>query len=456
MAQKAKSVYVCRDCGYQSPKWSGKCPECGAWNTMDEEIIAPAVGASKAKAAVFQKLSASPVNEISIENEHRYISGIKELDRVLGGGIVKGSVVLLSGEPGIGKSTILLQMCGKIANELNILYVSGEESSRQIKLRAQRLGVNNPKLFVMSENSAEDICEYVRSAKPDLVMIDSIQTMNITELNTSSGSISQVRECTNLFLRTAKFLDIPFFIVGHVNKDGGIAGPKVMEHIVDAVLYFEGDRNYSYRILRATKNRFGSTNEIGVFEMRDSGLCEVTNPSEMLLSGRMKDVSGTCVACTVEGTRPILAEIQGLVCVTGFGTPRRMATGFDYNRMNLILAVLEKRLGFVFANLDVYLNVVGGLRLDEPATDLSVAMALVSGLKDMPISERCAVFGEVGLSGELRAVPHAAERIKEAQRLGFTKCVFPKSCLKQFDPSGIDIELMPVSSLKGAIAAVFC
>ena len=455
MAAKVKTVYVCSECGYESPKWSGKCPECEAWNTMVEQIVeSKAISTNLPRSLA--SLTASPVTEISLENEHRYISGIAELDRVLGGGIVKGSVVLLSGEPGIGKSTILLQMCGKIAGNYNILYVSGEESSRQLKVRAQRLNVNNGNLLVMAENEAEAICEYIHSNKPDIVMIDSIQTMCIKELNSSAGSISQVRECTNLFMRTAKQLDIPVFIVGHVNKDGGIAGPKVMEHIVDAVLYFEGDRNYAYRILRATKNRFGSTNEIGVFEMRDTGLCEVPNPSEMLLSGRMANVSGNCIACTMEGTRPILAEIQGLVSVTGFGTPRRMATGFDYNRMNLILAVLEKRLGFYFSNQDVYLNVVGGLRLDEPATDLSVALTLVSGLKDLTIGDGITAFGEVGLSGELRSVPHASERIKEAERLGFKKCIFPQSCLKQIDASNFNIELVSVRSLKEAVAAAFC
>lgn len=453
MSAKTKSVYVCSECGYSSPKWTGKCPECSEWNTMQEQIAEVSSKVSFSKPLT--SISASPVTEISIENEHRYLSGIKELDRVLGGGIVKGSVVLLSGEPGIGKSTILLQLCGKIAGNYNILYASGEESSRQLKLRAGRLGVNNPNLLVMAENDAEAICEYINTNKPDLVMIDSIQTMCIPELNSSAGSVSQVRESTNILMRTAKHLDIPVFIVGHVNKDGGIAGPKVMEHIVDAVLYFEGDRNYSYRILRATKNRFGSTNEIGVFEMRDNGLCEVPNPSEMLLSGRMANVSGTAIACTMEGTRPILAEIQGLVSVTGFGTPRRMATGFDYNRMNLILAVLEKRLGFYFSNLDVYLNIVGGLKLDEPATDLSVALALVSGLKDLSLPEDTAVFGEIGLAGELRSVPHAAERIREAQRLGFRRCVFPSSCLKQIDTSGFSIELVSVRSLKEAVATVF-
>lgn len=454
MATKSKSVYVCSGCGYISPKWMGKCPDCGEWNTMEEQLSISDTPFLKA-APLIRTATASPVTQIDIENEHRYNCGISELDRVLGGGIVKGSVILLSGEPGIGKSTILLQICGKIAGNFGILYVSGEESARQIKLRAQRLGVSNEKLFIMADNDAESICEYIKTNKPDIVMIDSIQTMNISELSTSSGSISQVRECTNLFMRTAKAMDIPIFIVGHVNKDGGIAGPKVMEHIVDAVLYFEGDQNYSYRILRATKNRFGSTNEIGVFEMGDDGLHEVENPSSMLLSGRVKNVSGTCVACTLEGTRPILAEIQGLVCATGFGNPRRMSTGFDYNRMNLILAVLEKRMGFFYANLDVYLNIVGGLRLDEPATDLSVALSLVSGLKDIPIGDDIAAFGEIGLSGEIRSVSHAADRIKEAERLGFGRVVFPESCLKQINASAFKIKLIPVRNLREAIVNIF-
>lgn len=449
---KPKTAYVCRECGYSSPKWSGRCPECGEWNTMDEQIATPV---SANVSAVAHTLNVSAVTDISIENEHRYLSGITELDRVLGGGIVKGSVVLLSGEPGIGKSTILLQICGKIAGNYNILYVSGEESSRQLKLRAQRLNVNNENLMVMAGTDAQLISEYIKTAKPDIVMIDSIQTMCIQELNSTSGSISQVRECTNLFLRTAKSLDIPVIIVGHVNKDGGIAGPKVMEHIVDAVLYFEGDRNYAYRILRATKNRYGSTNEIGVFEMREDGLCEVPNPSEMLLSGRVNNVSGTCIAATMEGTRPILAEIQALVSTTGFGTPRRMSTGFDYNRMNLILAVLEKRLGFFYSNLDVYLNIVGGLRLDEPAADLAVALALVSGLKDIPTDQNTVAFGEIGLSGELRSVPHTAERIREAQRLGFTRCIIPAAAKKQISTIKFDIEIVTATTLRGAVKAIF-
>lgn len=454
MASKIRTSFVCTECGYTCPKSWGKCPECGAWNSMVEQVSTP-IETSKKNTFLGKLATASSVNSIDIENEHRYLCGISELDRVLGGGIVKGSVILLSGEPGIGKSTILLQICGKIARDFNILYVSGEESSRQIKLRAQRLGVSNENLMIMSDNDAEAICEYIKTNKPNIVMIDSIQTMNLSELNTSSGSISQVRECTNLFMHTAKSLDIPIFIVGHVNKDGGIAGPKVMEHIVDAVLYFEGDHNYSYRILRATKNRFGSTNEIGVFDMQDDGLHEVLNPSEMLLSDRTTDVSGTCIVSSMEGTRPILAEIQGLVCATGFGNPRRMSTGFDYNRLNLILAVLEKRMGFYFSNVDVYLNIVGGLRLDEPATDLAVALSLVSALKDMPIDSQTVVFGEVGLSGEIRSVPHIVDRIKEAERLGFNKAIIPANSLKQIGKNIFSIEIISVRNLRDAITAVF-
>ncbi|MCI8360825.1 MAG: DNA repair protein RadA, partial [Clostridiales bacterium] len=425
---KTKTVYVCSACGYENPKWSGRCPACGEWNTMNEELPAPAAPLSH---ALRRTAAAAPLAEIDIVDEHRYHTGIGELDRVLGGGIVKGSVVLLSGDPGIGKSTILLQICGQLDPAYQILYVSGEESARQLKLRAQRLHVNNPSLMIMAETDVQAVAEYIRSTKPDLVMIDSIQTMNLTDMNSSPGSVSQVRECTNLLMRTGKELDLPVIIVGHVNKDGAIAGPKVMEHIVDAVLYFEGDRNHSYRILRAIKNRYGSTNEIGVFEMLESGLHEVENPSGAMLSGRMSSVSGSCIACVLEGSRPILAEVQGLVTASGFGNPRRMATGFDHNRMNLLLAVLEKRSGYFFANLDAYLNVVGGLRLDEPAADLAVALALVSGLKDKPIPDDVVAFGEIGLSGELRSVGRASARVVEAARLGFGRCLLPLSSAKQ-------------------------
>lgn len=452
MANKAKTVYICNECGYESPKWTGKCSGCGAWNSMTETLVSP-ISVTSVSSKITTS-SAKPLSAISLSDEPRYITEISELDRVLGGGIVKGSVILLSGDPGIGKSTILLQICNALQDRLNILYVSGEESAMQIRMRAERLGVDSDSLSVMTETDTLGICEYIRSSKPDLVMIDSIQTMHISELSSSSGSIVQVRESTNLLLKVGKELGIPVFIVGHVNKGGDIAGPKVMEHIVDTVLYFEGERNQAYRILRSIKNRFGSTNEIGVFEMTETGLIEVENPSAMLLSGRMPDVSGDCVTCVMEGTRPILAEVQGLVTASGFGNARRTATGFDYNRLNLLLAVLEKRLGLYFSNLDTYVNIVGGLRLDEPAADLAVALALVSGLKDIPIDQKLIAFGEIGLSGELRSISRVQARINEAARLGFTRCILPKSCLKQVTLCPDSIELIGVSSLKEAISII--
>ncbi len=452
MAQKLKSIYVCSSCGYETPKWMGKCPECNEWNTFEESILEVSKASGAPKAA--KTVSAKRIDEISVVDEHRYITNIGELDRVLGGGIVKGSVVLLSGDPGIGKSTILLQICGAIDRELNILYVSGEESSVQIKLRAKRLGINNDNLKILTVTDTQSVCEYINTEKPDLVMIDSIQTMTIDELSSSAGSIVQVRESTNLLLRTGKNLDIPIIIVGHVNKGGDIAGPKVLEHIVDTVLYFEGERNQSYRILRAIKNRFGSTNEIGVFEMNDGGLSEVENPSMMLLSGRSQNVSGSSIACIIEGTRPILAEVQALVTSTGFGNPRRMCTGYDYNRYNLMLAVLEKRNGLFFSNLDAYLNIVGGMRLDEPAADLPVALALVSALRDIPLPEDLVAFGEIGLSGEIRNVPRAALRVNEAARLGFKRCIVPKTNIKQLEGIKADIEIIPVRYLRDAIDLV--
>ena len=451
---KSKSMYVCSDCGFETAKWYGKCPSCGQWNTLNEEIVTPVPSFGKQPVASVKNLSSLSLDQIGTDDEDRYKTGIAELDRVMGGGIVKGSLVLLGGDPGIGKSTIMLQICNYLGKTLKVLYVSGEESQRQIKIRAQRLGVDTPNLSVMAENDTQAICEYIRTAEPGIVIIDSIQTMCISDINSSPGSITQVRESTNMFLRTAKGLEIPIFIIGHVNKDGVIAGPKVMEHIVDAVLYFEGDRNLSYRILRAVKNRFGSTNEIGVFEMGDKGLEEVPNPSLMLLSGRPKNVPGTCVAATIEGTRPILAEIQGLVTESSYGNPRRMATGFDYNRFSLILAVLEKRAGYFFSNLDAYINVVGGFRLDEPAVDLAVALTLISSLKDTPIPEDIAVFGEIGLAGEIRAVSQAQQRAQEAARLGFGRCIVPSACLKQMHR--IDgIEIFGVKSVRQAAAIIF-
>ena len=449
---KVKSVFVCSECGYESPKWNGKCPSCGEWNTMNEEIVSKQDNFNFAgKQSVYTKPIS--ITEISTKDEHRYVTGISELDRVLGGGIVKGSLILLGGDPGIGKSTILLQICRKLCDNLKILYVSGEESKRQIKLRAARLNAESDNLLVLTETDAQTIAEVIRTDKPDMVMIDSIQTISISELSSSPGSVTQVRECTNFLMKVAKSLDIPMFIVGHVNKEGSIAGPKVLEHIVDSVLYFEGDKQMSYRILRAVKNRFGSTNEIGVFQMTESGLSEVENPSMMLLSGRPKNVSGTCVACTMEGSRPILAEVQGLATTTAFGNPRRMSTGFDYSRMSLLVAVLEKRAGYYFSNTDVYVNVIGGLRLDEPATDLAVAMSLVSSLKDVAISENAIAFGEIGLAGEIRSVSHAQERINEASRLGFTKIVIPYHNLKNVNaPENVD--LVGVRNIREAFDAL--
>ena len=462
MASKIKSIYVCSECGWESSKWVGKCQGCNQWNTMQEEIKNTSRTSASAFYGKSEKISLSlnnsPISmrDIDTKNEERYKTGLKEFDRVLGGGIVKGSLVLLGGDPGIGKSTILLQVCNKLGNDLKILYVSGEESKRQIKLRADRLGVDCNNLFVITETDVEIISQTIQNETPDLVMIDSIQTMNLAELSSSPGSVTQVRECTNLLMKTAKSLEIPVMIVGHVNKDGAIAGPKVLEHIVDAVLHFEGDKQMSYRILRAIKNRYGSTNEIGVFQMTNEGLTEVENPSMMLLSGRPKNVSGTCVACAMEGTRPILAEIQGLVTTSGFGNPRRMATGFDYNRMNLILAVLEKRAGFFFSNADTYINVVGGLHLDEPAVDLAVAMSLISSLKDVAILENALAFGEIGLAGEIRGVSQAQARIFESIRLGFTKIILPNQNLKNIKHNEFSkkIELIGVRNIREAFSAM--
>lgn len=457
MAPKNKTVFVCSACGMEHPKWAGKCDSCGEWNTLEEFSVAPAApknfSAGSPTAGRGTPPVATPINQIDLVDEHRYHTGIRELDRVLGGGIVKGSVVLLSGDPGIGKSTILLQVSGNIAAERSVLYVTGEESANQLKLRARRLGVNHDRLLVLSETNVQTVCDAISSSKPELVIIDSIQTMNLEGVNSSSGSITQVRECTSMLLRVAKVLDIPIIIVGHINKGGDIAGPKVMEHIVDTVLYFEGDRVNSYRILRAMKNRFGSTNEIGVFEMLENGLTEVENPSAMLLSGRISGVSGSSVCCVMEGSRPIFAEVQGLVTTTGFGNPRRMSTGFDYNRMNLLLAVLEKRCGMFFSNLDTYLNIVGGLRLEETAADLAVIFALVSGLRDVPVPDDIVVFGEVGLSGEIRSVPRAVLRVLEAERLGFRRCILPSACYKQLMSAKIpdSIELIYARTVHEAI-----
>lgn len=456
MATKTKSVYICSSCGYETSKWLGKCPECDEWATLEETVKAVQSSAAlKQNAKTLRSVTSYSLKDIKPDNELRYKTGMKELDRVLGGGIVKGSLVLLSGDPGIGKSTLLLQICSELGKRLKILYVSGEESYNQIKLRADRLKVITENLYILCETDAQAICEHINSVAPDIVIVDSIQTMNFTELNSSPGCVTQVRECSNLFMRTAKSLSIPIIMVGHVNKDGNIAGPKVLEHIVDAVLYFEGERNLSFRILRAVKNRFGSTNEIGVFEMMERGLFEVENPSEMLISGRPKNTPGSCVACVMEGTRPLLAEIQGLVTTTGFGTPRRISNGFDYNRFAMLIAVLEKRGGYYFSNMDAYINIVGGMKLDEPALDLTIAMALVSSLKDYALRDDVLAFGEIGLAGEIRGVSHCELRIKEASRLGFNKCIVPKSNYKNLSSSvKNEIEIVGVKTIREAFEAI--
>ena len=448
---KAKSVYVCTQCGSESAKWLGRCPKCGEWNTL-EEVLKEPVTAQKQRIAV-QGNAPAKISEITTDSEFRYSTGMKELDRVLGGGIVKGSLILVGGDPGIGKSTMLLQICEHLGIGQTVLYVSGEESAKQIKLRAVRLGVSSDNLYILTETDIEIVAERIKELTPDIVIIDSIQTMAMSEIASSTGSIVQVRECTNLLMRTAKQLDIPVFIVGHVNKDGAIAGPKVLEHIVDVVLYFEGDRHMSYRILRSVKNRYGSTNEIGVFEMSDTGLKEVENPSMMLLSGRLNGASGSCVACVMEGTRPILAEVQGLVASSNYENPRRMSTGFDHNRLALLIAVLEKRAGYLFHKSDTYVNVVGGLKLDEPAADLAVAISLISSLCDLVIGEEVVMFGELGLAGELRSVSHAQERVKEAARLGFKKCILPRQNLKSLH-SVEGIELIGAKDIREAAGAL--
>lgn len=424
MAKTKKSVYFCQNCGHEESKWLGQCPVCRQWNTFVEEKVVPVKGNGS---SVNVKATA-PVTLTSVrtDKEERKKTGIAELDRVLGGGIVPGSLVLVGGDPGIGKSTLLLQVCQRLAaDQQKILYISGEESLRQIKLRADRMGSFSEYLFVLCETNIEAIRLAIEKERPSLVVIDSIQTMYSEEVASAPGSVSQVREATNIFMQIAKGMGISVFIVGHVTKEGTVAGPRVLEHMVDTVLYFEGDRHASYRILRGVKNRFGSTNEIGVFEMRRDGLREVANPSEFMLNGRPENASGSVVACSMEGTRPILLEIQALVCRTNFGMPRRTAAGTDYNRVNLLMAVLEKRMGLPLSNYDAYVNIAGGMRINEPALDLGIIMAIVSSYKNRYIPEDLLVFGEVGLSGEVRAVSMPEQRVSEAAKLGFKTCVIP-------------------------------
>ncbi len=456
MASKSKTVYICEDCGAQSPKWLGKCPHCGKWNTLTEQTVEPEPPAGRAPrrtsmtgAAVENR--ATRFSDMELPSYMRSETGLGELDRVLGGGLVTGSVVLLSGEPGIGKSTLLMQISDALGQNRRVLYVSGEESGGQLKLRARRLGVSGEHLYILTETNLEHILAEMNDVKPDVVILDSIQTIYSDNTNSTPGSVSQVRECALTFINKAKSEGISMLLVGHVNKEGGIAGPKVLEHMVDAVLYFEGERQQAYRIIRAVKNRYGSTNEIGVFEMTDRGLDEVANPSEMLLAGRPKNVSGNCALCTVEGTRPLIAEVQALVTPTVFPAPRRTGNGVDYNRMCLILAVLEKRLGLKFYQNDVYMNVVGGLSIDEPAADLAIAASLVSSLSDRVVPDDLIIIGELGLAGECRAVTNLELRVREAARLGFKRAIVP---YRNVQKRKIEVDGMTVIPVKGIFEVV--
>lgn len=423
MAKGKKTVYFCQNCGYEAGKWLGQCPACKEWNTFVEEKVTVSKSAGVRE---YRERSVVPLSQVKTEAEERLCTQMEELDRVLGGGIVPGALILVGGDPGIGKSTLLLQVCQNLTREKRqVLYISGEESLRQIKLRAQRMGEFTDNLLLLCETNLELIKGVIEREKPEVVVIDSIQTMYSEEVGSAPGSVSQVREATNMLMQLAKGLNITIFIVGHVTKEGTVAGPRVLEHMVDTVLYFEGDRHASYRILRGVKNRFGSTNEIGVFEMRQNGLTEVKNPSEFMLNGRLEDSSGSVVACSMEGTRPILLEIQALVCESNFGMPRRTAAGTDYNRVNLLMAVLEKRIGYRLSNYDAYVNIAGGIKINEPALDLGIVMAIVSSYKNRPVEEGTIIFGEVGLNGEVRAVSMPEQRVSEAKKLGFAKCIMP-------------------------------
>lgn len=447
---KAKTVFYCSECGNETPKWQGRCPSCGAWNTLVEHVEKPAaIGRAKASPVGIGKVP-KKLFEVNTDDEIRFSTGMHELDRVLGGGAVAGSLVLVGGAPGIGKSTLLLQICTRLCENRTVLYVSGEESERQLKLRAQRLGVAPESLYILSETRLSDVLEAVEQIRPDILIADSIQTLYNEDNESSPGSVSQVKDCTMSLMQLSKSQGIMVFVVGHINKEGSIAGPKVLEHMVDCVLYFEGDANSSYRLLRAAKNRFGSTNEIGVFEMGDSGLIEVPNPSQMLLEGRPEGASGTCVACVMEGTRPVLAEVQALVTQTAFNVPRRTADGFDFNRAVLLLAVAEKRAGMKMSLFDAYINVIGGLRLDEPGADLPVALAVASSYRDKPIADDLCAIGEIGLTGEIRTVSHMSQRLGEVARLGFKKCIIPLNGSQKFDIPK-DLTVYRVRNLREAI-----
>lgn len=437
---KAKTVFYCTACGNESPKWQGRCAACGAWNTLEEHIEKPTPVGKAKPAPVGVSRIPKKLREVDTGSEIRFDTGMGELDRVLGGGAVAGSLVLVGGAPGIGKSTLLLQICTRLCQGRTVLYVSGEESERQLKLRAQRLGVEPESLYILSETRLSDVLEAVETVKPDILIADSIQTLYNEENESSPGSISQVKDCTMSLMQLSKAQGITVFVVGHINKEGSIAGPKVLEHMVDCVLYFEGDPNSSYRLLRAAKNRFGSTNEIGVFEMGEMGLIEVPNPSQMLLEGRPEGASGTCVACVMEGTRPVLAEVQALVTKTTFNVPRRAADGFDFNRAVLLMAVAEKRGGMKLNVFDAYINVIGGLRLDEPGADLPVVLAVASSYRDTVIPDDLVAIGEVGLTGEIRSVSHLNQRLAEVARLGFKKVIIPRGGAEKLEiPEGLTV-----------------
>ena len=437
---KTKTIFYCTNCGNETLKWMGRCPSCGAFNTIQEHIQKSISQGKVLTTSIAQNHTPQRIRNIESDGEIRFSTGMRELDRVLGGGAVVGSLVLVGGAPGIGKSTLLLQICNSLCSERRVLYVSGEESEHQLKLRAERLGVSPEELFILSETRLSDVVSAAVETQPDILIVDSIQPLYNEENESSPGSISQVKDCTMTMMQLSKSQGITVFVVGHINKDGNIAGPKVLEHMVDCVLYFEGDSNTSYRLLRAAKNRFGSTNEIGVFEMMDTGLAEVPNPSQMLLEGRPEGASGTCVACVMEGTRPVLAEVQALVTKTTFNVPRRAADGFDFNRAVLLMAVAEKRAGLKLSAFDAYNNVIGGLRLDEPGADLPVALAVASSYRDTPIADDLVAIGEVGLTGEIRSVSHMNQRLAEAARLGFRKCILPRSGSEKLEiPSGLTI-----------------
>lgn len=453
---KARTVFYCTECGNETPKWQGRCPSCGAWNTIVEQPAEAKKSQSKSIRSSAPMAGGSmpkSIGEVEATDELRFATGMAELDRVLGGGAVQGSLVLVGGAPGVGKSTLMLQICDNLCRFSKVLYVSGEESARQIKLRAERLKVRGENLYLLAESDLGNVLEAVNRLAPDILIVDSIQTLYNSELTASPGSVGQVKDCTMALMQTAKGQGITVFVIGHINKEGSLAGPKVLEHMVDCVLYFEGESHNSYRILRAAKNRFGATNEIGVFEMADVGLNEVPNPSEALLSGRPEGAPGTCVTCVMEGARPVLAEVQALLAPSSYGNPRRSSNGFDYNRAMMLLAVLEKRGGLLLNSCDAYINVIGGLTLDEPAADLALIIAFASSFRDKPVPADLTAVGEVGLTGELRSVNVLGQRLSEIRRLGFSKCLIPaQSSGKLVEPEGL--QLIRVRNIREALAAL--